>query len=101
MNCFQCELTKSCKDCLNKITRITEYSAEINKLKRKPENELGYMLPYYQTEDDVVKQKPDKKNNKNCSKCENGINPDNYIKNKTICRKCHNESMRKRRNMGS
>ena len=97
MNCLQCELTKSCKDCLNRITRIAKYSVEINKLKRKPENELGYMLPYYQTEDDVVKEKPVKK----CSKCENGINPDNYIKNKTICRKCHNENMRKRRNMGS
>ena len=55
------------------------------------------MLPYYQAEDDVVKGKPVKK----CSKCENGISPDNYIKNKTICRKRHNENMRKRRYMGS
>ena len=97
MNCFQCELTKSCKDCLNKITRIAEYSVEINKLKRKPENELGYMLPYYQTEDDIVKEKPVKNTIKKCSKCENVINPDNYIKHKTICRKCHNENMRKKK----
>ena len=101
MNCLQCELTKSCKDCLNRITRRAKYSVEINKLKRKPENELGYMLPYYQTEDDVVKEKPVKNTIKKCSKCEKGINPDNYIKNKTICRACHNENMRKRRNMGS
>ena len=57
MNCFNCEISKSCQDCLNKKTRISEYSVEINKLKRKPENELGYMLPYYQTEDNVVKEK--------------------------------------------
>ena len=101
MNCFNCEISKSCQDCLSKITRISEYSVEINKLKRKPENELGYMLPYYQTEDNVVKEKPVKKPIKKCSKCENEINHDNYIKNKTICRECHNENMRKRRNMGS
>ena len=35
-----------------------------------------------------------------CSKCENETNPDNYFKNKTICRECHNANMRKRRNMG-
>ena len=101
MNCFKCEKAKSCKDCLNKITRTAEYSVEVNKLKRKPENELGYMLPYYQTEDNVVKENPVRKPIKKCSKCENEINPDNYIKNKTICRECHNENMRKRRNMGS
>ena len=59
------------------------------------------MLPYYQTKDNVVKEKPVKNPIKKCSKCDNGINPDNYIKNKTICRKCHNENMRSRRNMGS
>ena len=101
MNCFNCEKNKSCQDCLINITRISEYSVEINKLKRKLENELGYMLPYYQTENNIVKEKPVKKPIKKCSKCENGINPDNYIKNKTICRECHNENMRKRRNMGS
>ena len=97
MNCFQCEISKSCKDCLNKITRIAIYSVEINKLKRKPENELGYMLPYYQTEDNIVTEKPVKDTIKKCSKCENVINPDNCIKNKTICRQCHNQNMRNRR----
>ena len=36
MNCFNCEISKSCQDCLNNVTRISEYSVEINKLKRKP-----------------------------------------------------------------
>ena len=40
MNCFKCEKTKSCKDCLNKITRTAEYSEEVTKLKRKPKNDL-------------------------------------------------------------
>ena len=59
------------------------------------------MLPYYQTEDIVVKEEPVKKQIKKCSKFEIDLNPDNCIKNKTICRECHNENMRKRRNMGS
>ena len=59
------------------------------------------MLPYYQIEDDVVKEKPLKNPIKKCTKCENLINPDNYIKNKTICRLCHNENMTNRRNKSS
>ena len=54
MNCFNCEISKSCQYCLSKITRIAEYSVEINKLKRKPENEFGLMLPYYKTENNIV-----------------------------------------------
>ena len=54
MNCFNCEISKSCQDCLSKITRIAEYSVEINKLKREPENEFGHMLPYYETENNIV-----------------------------------------------
>ena len=46
-NCFECEVVKACKACLNKITQIKYYSTEINKLKRLPENEFGYMLPHY------------------------------------------------------
>ena len=45
MICFNCEISKSCQYCLSKITRVAEISVEINKLKRKPENEFGYMLP--------------------------------------------------------
>ena len=98
MNCFNCEISKSCQDCLSKITRIAEYSVENNKLKRKPENEFGHMLPYYETENNLVIDKPVQKPIKNCSKCKTERNTENYIKNKTICRDCHNENMRKRRN---
>ena len=95
MSCFNCEISKSCQDCLSKITRLADYSVEINKLKRQPENEFGYMLPI--TEDFVIIEKPVQKEVKKCSKCETEINPDNYIKNRTICRACHNENMRNRR----
>jgi len=102
INCFNCEISKSCQDCLSKITRISEYSVEINKLKRQPENEYGHMLPYYQIENNFVEEKPDRiKQIKKCSKCEIEINPNNYIKNKTICRNCHNQNMRNRRNKSS
>ena len=101
MNCFNCEITKSCQDCLSKITRIAEYSVEINKLKRKPENELGHMLPYYQRENDVFEEKPVRKPIKKCSRCEIEKCPDNYIYNKSICRLCHNENMGKRGNAAS
>ena len=94
MNCFNCEISKSCQDCLSKITRITEYSVEINKLKRLPENEFGHMLPYYKTESNIVIDKPIKR----CSKGKTEINTEKYIKNKTICRAFHNENIRKRRN---
>ena len=79
---------------MSKITRITECSVEINKLKRLPENEFGHMLPNYKIKNNIVIEKPIKK----CSKCETEINTKNYIKNKTICRACHNENMRNRRN---
>ena len=100
MNCFNCEISKSCQDCLSKITRIAEYSIEINKLKRQPENEFGHMLPYYETENNIVIGKPVQKPIKRYSKCEAQTNTGNYIKNKSICRACHNENMRKRRTTG-
>ena len=98
MNCFNCEVSKSCQDCLSKVTRTAEYSVEINKLKRQPENEFGHMLPYYETENNIVIYKPVQKPIKRCSKCETELNTEKYIKNKTICRACHNEKLRKRRN---
>ena len=49
------------------------------------------MLPSYKTEDNVIIEKPVRKEIKKCSICENEKNPDNYIKNKTICRACHRE----------
>ena len=91
MNCFDCEISKSCQDCLSKITRIEEYSAKINKLKRQPENEFGHMLPYYETENNIVIDKPVQKPIKKCSKCETEINTEIYIKNNIVCRACHNK----------
>ena len=98
MNCFNCEVSKSCQDCLSKITRIAEYLVEINKLKRQPENEFGHMLRYCETVNNLVIDKPVQKPLKRCTKCKTEINTENYIKNKTICRACHNENMRKRKN---
>ena len=97
MNCFNCEVSKSCQDCLSKITRIAEYLVEINKLKQQQENDLGHMLRYYETEDNLVIDKPVQKPIKICTKCETEINTEKYFKNKSICRACHNENMRKRR----
>ena len=98
MNCFNCEISKSCQDCWSKITRIAEYSVEINKLKRQPENEFGHMLPYYETEINIVIDKRVQKQIERCSKGKTEINTENYIKHKTICKACHIENMRQRRN---
>ena len=91
MNCFISEISKSCQDCSSKITRLEEYSVEINKLKRQPENEFGHMLPYYETENNIVIDKPVQKPIKKCSKCETEINTENYIKNNIVCRAWHNK----------
>ena len=50
MNCFQCELVEVCKSCVNRITEIKYFSTKINKLKRLPENEFGYMVSHYERE---------------------------------------------------
>ena len=73
MICFNCEKSKSCQDCLTKITRVAEYSVEINKLKRKSENENGFMLPYYKIEDNVTIENPIQKEVKKCGRCETEI----------------------------
>ena len=44
---------------------MAEYSVEINKLKRKSENENGFMLPYYKIEDNVTIENPIQKEVKN------------------------------------
>ena len=98
MNCFNCEISKSCQDCSSKITPSTEYSVEINKLKPQPENEFGHMLHYYETENNIVIDKAVQKPIKRCCKCETEINTDKNNRNKTICSACHNENMRNRRN---
>ena len=47
MNCFNCEMEKSCKNCLDLISQKKTYSTDINTLKRKTPNEKHQMLPYY------------------------------------------------------
>ena len=84
-NCFNCERRKSCQDCLSKTTRIADNSLAVKKVKRKPENEFGYLIPYYKTDDIVMEEEPVQNQIKKYSKCEIEINPDNYLKNKTIC----------------
>ena len=38
---------KICNKCNNQINENTELEANLNKLKRHPPNQSGYMLPYY------------------------------------------------------
>ena len=98
MNCFNCEIGKSCQDCSRKKNGVAECLVEIKILKRQPENELGYMLPYFKKiENNIIIEKPVQKEMKKCSKCETEKNPNNYIKSKTFCRIFHNENMRNRR----
>ena len=70
MNCFVCEMSKSCQDCLSKITRTAQFSVESNKLKQQHENDFGYMLPYYIMENNIVIEKPVQKEIEKCSKGE-------------------------------
>ena len=48
MNCFYCEMEKSCKSCLDLISQKKTYSTDINTLKRKPPNQYRQMLPHYE-----------------------------------------------------
>ena len=47
MNCFNCEIERSCKTCLDPISKKKTYSTNINILKRRTPNEKHEMLPYY------------------------------------------------------
>ena len=47
MNCFNCEMERACKTCLDLISQKKTYSTGINMLKRKPPNEQHQMLPCY------------------------------------------------------
>ena len=47
MNSFECEVVEAYRSCLKRINQIKFYSTEINKPKRLPENEFGYILPHY------------------------------------------------------
>ena len=48
MNCFNCEIERSHKSCLDLISQKKSYSIDINTLKIKPPNEKHQMLPYYE-----------------------------------------------------
>ena len=48
MNCFNCEMERARKSCLDLISQKKTYCTEINMLKRKPPNEYHQMLPYYE-----------------------------------------------------
>ena len=48
MNCFNCEMEKSCKTCLDLIFQKKTYSTDNNMLKRKPPDDQHRMLPYYE-----------------------------------------------------
>ena len=54
------------------------------------------MLTFYKIENKIVLEKPVQKEITKCSSGETEINPDNYIKNKTVCRARQNEIMRNR-----
>ena len=48
MNCFNCEMLRACKTCLDLTSQRNTYSTDINMLKRHPANEKHEMLPQYQ-----------------------------------------------------
>ena len=50
MNCFNCEMDRTCESCLDLISQKRTYSSDINMLKRKPQNEYYRMLPRYEGE---------------------------------------------------
>ena len=98
LNCFDCEMSRSCDKCLKRITQIKVYSTEINNLKRLPPDENGYMLPHYVGEN-IVEENRDRTQVSygKCKNCFIEMNHDNYIENKRVCRRCYNESRRKSR----
>ena len=46
MNCFNCEVERTCKSCLDLVSREKTYSSDNNMLK-KPENYYHQMPPYF------------------------------------------------------
>ena len=46
MNCFNYELERTCKTCLDLISQNKTNSTDINSLKRKPANENYQMVSY-------------------------------------------------------
>ena len=72
MNCFNCEMEKACKSCLDLISQKKTYSTNINTLKRKPPNKKHQMLPYY-----VGKYEP-KQNNIDFDSAKNILMKEDY-----------------------
>ena len=85
LKCFDCEISRSCDKCLKRITQIKVYSTEINKLKRQPPDEIGYLLPHYAGEKIVEEEKDQTQvSYGKCNKCFTEMNHDNYIKKKNL-----------------
>ena len=59
LNCFDCEISRSCDKCLKTLTQIMLYATETNKLKWQPLDENGFMLPHYVGEDIVKEEERD------------------------------------------
>ena len=96
INCFDCELVKTCDNCLERITQINLTSTETNNLKKQIPNENGYMLPYYVGEDSVEEEREQfQGSHGKCNKCFVEMNHDNYIRNRNTCRGCYNQNRRK------
>ena len=87
LNCFDCEISRSCDKCLKRITQVKVYSTEINKLRRLPPDEYGYMLPHFVGEN-IVEVEGDKDQTQvsygKCSKCFVELNLDNHNKKKNL-----------------
>ena len=49
MNCFNCEIVRACKTCLDLISQNKTYSTDNIMLKRQPPNEKHEMLPHYES----------------------------------------------------
>ena len=50
LNCFNCEMERACKLCLDVVSQKKTYSTDMSMLKRKPPNEYHQMLPHYEGE---------------------------------------------------
>ena len=95
LNCFECEISKSCDKCLKRISQCKLYSTEITKKRHAPD-ESGYILPHYVAED-IVKEKRDQTQVRygKCNKCFVEMNHGNYIKNRKRCGGCFYQNRRK------
>ena len=46
-NCSDCKIHSLCDNCDKLVNQNTEFSANLNELKRQAPNEVGHMLPEY------------------------------------------------------